>query len=133
MRLWVALLLLTLLPFTSFADDTLADRAQEERAVRLGEEIRCVVCQSESINDSQADMARDMRLLVRDKIRDGWSDQQILTFARDRYGDFILLRPPVQVNTYLLWAFPLLILVAAGGTIWSFFKKNKRALTRAKT
>ncbi len=119
------LLLLLLFSLPAWAQETLPDPQQEARAVTLGEELRCVVCQSESINDSQADMARDMRLLVREKISQGWTDQQILTFARTRYGDFILLKPPLQSNTYLLWGLPLLFLGVAGVMIWPLFRKRK--------
>lgn len=107
------------------AADFLPDPGQEARAVALGAELRCVVCQSESINDSQADMARDMRLLVRDKISQGWTNAQITDFIRARYGDFILLRPPFQPNTYLLWGGPLVVLVAAGLWIASLFKPRR--------
>ena len=90
----------------------------------LGHEIRCVVCQSESIEDSQADAARDLRQLVRDKIAAGWSDAQIADYLRARYGDFILLRPPVQPNTWLLWLCPALFLIIAFLCLWSFFRRK---------
>jgi len=125
MRLWLCVFLL--LSCAALADDGLADPKLEARALALGEELRCVVCQSESINSSQADMARDMRLLVREKISEGWSDRKILDFAQARYGDFILLKPPVQTNTYVLWALPLLFLMIAGFIVKALFarKKNK--------
>ena len=120
-------LFLVLLALPALADDALPDAGQEARAAAIGEQLRCVVCQSESINDSQADMARDMRLLVRDKITEGWSDQQILDFARARYGDFILLKPPVQMNTYALWGLPLVFLAIAGGLVSLLFRKRKES------
>jgi cytochrome c-type biogenesis protein CcmH len=125
MKRWLLVLLLLSLP--AFADDSLPDTQQEARAVAIGEELRCVVCQSESINESQADMARDLRILVREKIGEGWSDQQIMDFAKSRYGDFILLKPPVQANTYVLWALPLLFLAMAAFVVKALFarKKNK--------
>lgn len=109
---------------TYASDSTLANPAEEQRAVALGNLFRCVVCQSESINDSQADMARDLRQLVRDKIHAGWSDQQVIDYVRQRYGDFILLNPPVQQNTWLLWGAPVLFLAIAG--IGSFFFISRR-------
>jgi cytochrome c-type biogenesis protein CcmH len=131
--LW--LLVLVMLPsiasYASKPDEPIADPSQESRAVAIGQSLRCVVCQSESINDSQADMARDMRQLVRDRIKEGWTDQQIYDYARARYGDFILLRPPFQTNTWLLWLAPLLFLVLAGSFVFLFLKrKDKRANTR---
>jgi len=124
MKALILLSLLTLAPFYALAQ-ALGDPKLEARAVALGEELRCVVCQSESINSSQASMASDMRLLVRDKISAGWSDQKILDFLRVRYGDFILLRPPVQNNTYLLWASPLIFLILATGLVATLFRKRK--------
>ena len=120
------LVLLISLAASAATDEALGDPHQEARAHALGEELRCVVCQSESINDSQADMARDMRLLVREKIHQGWSDQQILDFARARYGDFILLKPPMQGNTYLLWGLPLLILGIGGLVAYSLLKRRDK-------
>jgi len=117
------LLALLLCAAPAFADAPL-DAAQEQRAQALGQEIRCVVCQSESIEDSQAEMAHDMRLLVRDKIREGWSDTQITEYLRTRYGDFVLLRPPVQENTTLLWAAPVLFLVLGAGLILTFRRRK---------
>jgi len=130
MKIWLLAFLLCTLP--AFADDALPNPQEEARAVAVGEELRCVVCQSESINDSQADMARDMRLLVREKIHQGWSDQQIFDFARARYGDFILLRPPVQTNTYMLWALPILFLTFAGCLILPLFRKRKEKTPKGK-
>jgi cytochrome c-type biogenesis protein CcmH len=92
----------------------------------LGQQIRCVVCQSESIEDSQADMAHDMRLLVREKIAAGWSDAQITEYLRARYGDFILLRPPVQENTLLLWGAPVLFLAGGAGLVASLLRRKNR-------
>lgn len=107
---------LILFSLPTLADEPLHDPAQEARAVALGKDIRCVVCQSESINDSQADMARTMRTMIREKIHEGWSDQQVYDYVRGRYGDFVLLRPPFQQNTWLLWLGPALLILGAG--IW---------------
>jgi cytochrome c-type biogenesis protein CcmH len=106
--------------------EPLADPAAEARAVAIGNRLRCVVCQSESINDSQADMARDLRHLVRDKIQAGWSDRQIFDYARARYGDFILLSPPLQANTSLLWLSPLLFAVLAALAGFAFFRRRSQ-------
>jgi cytochrome c-type biogenesis protein CcmH len=117
-----ALLLLWLLaaPLPAAACDPLPDLRQEARAVALGAEIRCVVCQAESINDSAAGMARDLRCLVRERIAAGEGDDAIRNYLQDRYGDFILLRPPLQPNTMLLWLLPGVIFAVAGGLVLRF-------------
>ena len=130
MKLWFLLLGLLSLASPVLAQ-VLADPAQETRAVRLGGDIRCTVCQSASIEDSTAPMARDLRRLVRDKIAAGWSDRQIHVYLSARYGDFILLRPPVQANTYALWLAPAVILLAAL-TGMGLFLRRRTALRREK-
>jgi cytochrome c-type biogenesis protein CcmH len=126
MKVGFLFFLFLICPLLATADEVVLDPQQEARAILLGSELRCVVCQSESINDSQADMARDMRLLVRDKIKQGWTDQEILDFVRARYGDFILLKPPFQANTYLLWALPSLLFAGAAGLVLDLFWKKKK-------
>jgi cytochrome c-type biogenesis protein CcmH len=93
--------------------EQLTDPALEARARTLGQELRCLVCQNESIDDSNADLARDLRTIVREKLTAGDSDQQVLDFVTARYGDFVLLRPPVHTGTLLLWFGPMVLLVAA--------------------
>src|SRR3546814_6727246 len=87
----------------------------EQRARDLSAEIRCVVCQNESIDSSNAEIARELRLLVRERLVAGNSDQQVLDYLVARYGDFVLLRPPMKPATYLLWFGPFLILLIGGG------------------
>ena len=99
-----------ILPVTSHA--LTAD--QESRARMLGGEIRCAVCEAQSVNDSDATMAADFRRLIRERIAAGDSDQQVRDYLAKRYGDYILLRPPVQANTLLLWLLPVGILAVAG-------------------
>ncbi len=123
-KLWLATLFVLALPSVACSDDALSNPDQEARAAFLGSELRCVVCQSQSINDSEADMARDMRLLVRAKVADGWDDQQILSFMQARYGDFILLKPPIQGNTYLLWGLPLLFIAAGAALTRSVIRRK---------
>jgi cytochrome c-type biogenesis protein CcmH len=93
--------------------EQLTDPALEARARILGQELRCLVCQNESIDDSNADLARDLRTIVREKLTAGDSDQQVLDFVTARYGDFVLLRPPVRAGTLVLWFGPMVLLVAA--------------------
>lgn len=97
----------------------MADPRQEARAQGLEQEIRCVVCQNEPISQSTADMASDMRALVRERIAAGDTDAEIRAFFRNRYGDFVLFRPPLDARTYALWLAPLalaLMAAAAGAT-----------------
>lgn len=103
--------------------------AEEVRAVQLGNEIRCVTCQAQSINDSNAEMAMTLRQLVRERIAQGASDDEIRGFLSDRYGDTILLRPPVQINTFVLWFGPFLILLLGGLGVWRFIKAQGKGRT----
>ncbi|PHR94497.1 MAG: cytochrome c-type biogenesis protein CcmH [Robiginitomaculum sp.] len=79
----------------------------EQRARHVGKSLRCVVCQNQSIDNSNAPLAADMRVLVRERIRSGDSDDEVIAYMRERYGDFVLLKPPLQANTVLLWVTPL--------------------------
>lgn len=107
--------------------DMLPDPAQEARAREIGRELRCLVCQNESIEDSNADLARDLRLLVRERIRAGDSDTQVVGFIRDRYGDFVLLRPPFNAGTAALWFSPALVLAGGILTIWLIRRRGNAA------
>jgi cytochrome c-type biogenesis protein CcmH len=93
-------------------DEMLADPALEARARTLSQELRCVVCQNQSIDDSNAALAKDLRLIVRERLRAGDSDAAVLAFVEARYGEFVLLRPKLNAHTLLLWLAPLLLLVA---------------------
>ncbi len=112
--------LLLLAPLAARAvqpDEVMTDSRLEARARALSAQLRCMVCQNESIDESHADLARDLRLLVRERLQAGDSDDQIRAFLVRRYGDFILLKPPFKLETWLLWGAPFLILVAGGGVI----------------
>jgi cytochrome c-type biogenesis protein CcmH len=116
----IAACLFFLVPLTTSAvqpDEVLTDPRLEARARSLSAELRCMVCQNESIDESNADLARDLRLLVRERLQAGDSDDQIRTFLVRRYGDFILLKPPFKLETWLLWSAPFLVLVGGGGII----------------
>lgn len=106
-------------------DEMLPDPAQEERAREVGKLLRCLVCQNQSIDDSEADLARDLRLLVRDRIRAGDSDAEVLRYMQARYGDFVLMRPPVRPATWLLWFGPLLLALLALGAALLYFRRNR--------
>jgi len=107
--------LLFLVPLMAKAvepDEIMTDPKLEARARALSAELRCMVCQNESIDESHADLARDLRLLVRERLQAGDSDDQIRAFLVGRYGDFILLKPPFKLETWLLWGAPFLVLLA---------------------
>ena len=92
-------------------DEIMADAGKEARARDLSRELRCMVCQNQSIDDSEAPLARDLRLLVRERLKAGDSDTQVVDFMVARYGEFVLLRPRMGWHTAILWAAPLTILV----------------------
>lgn len=118
MRGLLAVVMLCLAQMASAAISTYSFETpeQEARFQRLSEELRCLVCQNQNLEDSNADLARDLRREIHDMILAGRSDKEIIAFMTDRYGDFVLYRPPVQGNTLLLWGGPFLLL--AGGLIW---------------
>lgn len=130
MRKFAISLLLVLAFITpSFAvnpDEVLSDPVLEQRARDLSVDIRCLVCQNQSIDDSDAQLARDLRVLVREKLVEGYSDQQVLDFLVERYGEFVLLKPPFNSKTLLLWGLPFLALLAGGFIALKTFGGAKR-------
>lgn len=127
--LW-ALPLLALLSASALAvepRERLADPALEGRARHLSEQLRCLVCQNESIDESNAPLAHDLRVLLRERIQTGDSDEQAVKFLTDRYGSFVLLKPPIEPATYLLWFGPIIVLVVAGGGALLYVQRRKRA------
>jgi cytochrome c-type biogenesis protein CcmH len=108
-------------------DEPLADSVLEARARHLMKDVRCVVCQAQSIAESDAGIASDMRKLIRVEIAAGKSDDEIRRFLADRYGDFVLFKPPFKVSTALLWAGPFLLLGAGAVTMVLFFRRRERA------
>ena len=98
-------------------DEMLSNPVLEKRARNISAELRCMVCQNESIDDSNADLARDLRVLVRERLVAGDTDEQVLEFLVARYGEFVLLRPRLQTSTLLLWGFPIVVLLAGGVAI----------------
>ena len=116
----LAVAALTMTPVLAAAvepDEMLSDARLEARAQSISKELRCVVCQNQNIDDSAAPLARDMRLIVRERLSAGDSDVQAKAYLVARYGDFVLLRPPFQPNTWALWLGPLVILAAAGSAL----------------
>lgn len=115
----LAMLALSFMPATvAWAvnpDEMLADKALEARARTISAELRCMVCQNESIDDSNAELARDLRILVRERLTAGDTDNQVLDFVVARYGEFVLLKPRLNNKTILLWGFPVAVLLIGGG------------------
>jgi len=124
----VMLLLATTSPAQAVRpDEMLADPGLEARAREVGRELRCLVCRNQSIDDSDADLAHDLRVLVRERIKAGDSDDRVIAYVRARYGDFVLLRPPFELGTLLLWGGPLLLLVIGGAALARFYRSRREA------
>ncbi|WP_430436690.1 cytochrome c-type biogenesis protein [Oceanibaculum nanhaiense] len=133
-RLAFALLLTLLLPFSAGAvqpDEMLADPALEARAREIGKELRCLVCQNESIDESNAELARDLRLLVRERIKQGESNDEVRAFVVQRYGDFVLLNPPVKPSTWILWYGPAGILLLGAVGVLLYLRGRRKAAAAA--
>ena len=108
-------------------DEVLPDPGLEARARDISRDLRCLVCQNQSIDDSNAPLARDLRLLVRERLKAGDSDDGVVAYVTDRYGDFVRLKPPFQANTWLLWLGPLAALLAGAGGIALHLRRRRAA------
>ena len=108
-------------------DEIMPDPAKEARARELSRELRCMVCQNQSIDDSDAPLARDLRLLVRERIATGDSDSQVIEFLVARYGEFVLLKPRFSPHTLLLWLLPPLALIGGGLALWLYTRRRSNA------
>lgn len=126
--LYRLLLCLILLPCVALAiaDIPLSDPEQEARAKTLFHEFRCVVCQGQALDESNAELAHDLRMLVRERIAAGDTNQQVRLYLSERYGDYILMRPPLKDSTALLWFGPLVILLLGGLGIWRYLSGLSR-------
>ena len=131
-RLFPILLLLLMLLITGQAlaisdpGEMLTNPVQERRAEAIGEQLRCLVCQNESVEQSDADLAKDLRRIIRQRVVAGDSDSQVVNWMVARYGDFIRLRPPVDGQTLLLWGAPVFALVVAGGAVAIGWRRRAR-------
>ena len=131
-RVFAALAALWLALAPALAQEVqLADPKLEQRARDLSREIRCVVCQSQSVADSDADIAKELRTMIREQIAAGKSDQEIRDFLVARYGDFVLFDPPFKASTYVLWIGPFAVLVLAGIGVTLFFRRRAQEPARA--
>jgi cytochrome c-type biogenesis protein CcmH len=105
-----------------------ADPANEQRSMRLAEELRCLVCQNQSLADSHAELALDLKQQIREQVKAGKSDEQVVGFMVERYGDFVLYRPPLKASTAVLWFGPFLLLGAAVAGLFIYLKRRRSAL-----
>jgi cytochrome c-type biogenesis protein CcmH len=123
----VASLSLSAAAFAVQPDEVLNDPGLEARARSLSQTLRCMVCQNQSIDDSDAPLARDLRLLVRERLKAGDSDAQVRDFLVARYGEFVLLEPQRDRRTLLLWSMPVLVLLLGGLVLLGFFRRPQAA------
>ena len=107
-------------------EEMLQDKKKELRARIISQNIRCMVCQNESIDESNASLAKDLRILIRSQIQEGKNDKEIYKFLTERYGDFILLNPPLNLNTLVLWFLPFIFLIIGILVIFIHNKKYKK-------
>jgi len=107
--------------------EMLRDPTMERRAEAIGEQLRCLVCQNESVEQSDADLAKDLRRIIRQRVTAGDTDRQVTDWMVARYGDFIRLRPPVDLETLLLWGAPVIALAVAGGAVAIGWRRRARA------
>jgi len=108
-------------------EEQLADPALEARAREISQELRCVVCQNQSIDDSDAPLAADLRAIVRERLIAGDTNEEVMAYVVARYGNFVLLKPPVDVQTLLLWGAPLLVLIPGGLGLALYLRRRNRA------
>ena len=112
--------------YTVEPEEVLKNQKLESRARNMSKNIRCMICQNQSIDESNAPLAKDLRILIRNKIKEGDSNDEIYKFLTDRYGDFILLKPPVKLNTLALWFLPFVFLLIGIFIIFWHNKKSKK-------
>ena len=114
--------------YTVEPDEVLENKKQELRARNISKNIRCMVCQNQSIDESSAPLAKDLRILIRNKIIQGNKDKEIYKFLSDRYGDFILLKPPFKLSTLVLWFLPFILFMVGVVIVFLHNKKSKKIL-----
>ena len=110
--------------FSVEPDEILKNEKQELRARIISKNVRCMICQNQSIDESDAELAKDLRVLIRNKVKDGHSNKEIYNFLTERYGDFILLKPALKTNTIALWFLPFIFLLIG---ILFIYKHNKKS------
>lgn len=120
LMLWIANTARAVMP-----DEMLPDAALEARAQALGLQLRCLVCQNQSLEDSGAPLARDLRIIVRERLTAGDSDEEVVAYLVRRYGNFVLLKPPLQPDTYMLWFGPAMLAAVAGFIAFAYFRRRQ--------
>jgi cytochrome c-type biogenesis protein CcmH len=127
----LAVALVSLWNTTAFGvepEEMLADRALEQRARIISQDLRCMVCQNQSIDDSNAPLAKDLRVIVRERLTAGDNDAEVVDYVVARYGNYVLLKPPVQLDTALLWLAPFMIIAMALGLSAIYLKRQRQRL-----
>jgi len=127
LRAFIVLLMMSGAAFAVEPDEILSDPAQESRAREVSKELRCLVCRNENIDSSNAGIAKDLRVLVRERIVAGDSNEQVIDFVVDRYGEFVLLKPRMSVGNLILWLSGPLMLLIGGWIGWRFTRASKQA------
>ena len=129
--IYFVVLLLSLAGFASAkeAQPSAADPVLEERVMKLSKELRCLVCQNETLADSRADLAVDLRSQIREQMKAGKSDKEIVAYLTDRYGKFILYNPPMDPTTYLLWFGPFVLLLAGLFVLFRYLKQRRELIS----
>ena len=112
--------------YTVEPDEVLENQKQELRARDISKNVRCMICQNQSIDESNAPLAKDLRIIIRDKIKEGNNDKEIYKFLTDRYGDFILLKPPLKLSTLALWFLPFIFFIIGFFIVFVNNKKSKK-------
>ncbi len=125
----VMILLLALLTYAVSAAQSIDAEPAELKAREINRTLRCVVCQNESLAESNAPLAADMRELVLTRVKAGDSEAEIIAYMRDLYGDYVLLKPPVQRNTFLLWSLPFILLIAS--IFWAVLRRQSVPISRS--
>jgi cytochrome c-type biogenesis protein CcmH len=111
-------------------NEIMKNKDHEIRARNISKNVRCMICQNQSIDESNAPLAKDLRILIRNKIKDGKNDAEIYKFLTDRYGDFILLKPPLRSSTFALWFFPIIFFIIGILIVFSHSKKSEKNLKK---
>ena len=119
--------------FAVLPGEQLADPRLEARARAISQELRCVVCQNQTIDDSDATLAHDLRLIVRERLRAGDTDEQVKAYVVHRYGPYVLLKPPLELATFLLWFGPLAVLIAGAAGSWIYLRRRRDGKDRMLT
>lgn len=128
----VAWLMATSVALAVTPDEVLSNPQLEQRARAISAELRCMVCQNQSIDDSDADLAKDLRVLVRDRLVAGDTNEEVFDYVVSRYGEFVLLRPRLSANTALLWGAPLVVLLLGSAAIFAFLRSGRGGLPEDK-